>query len=153
MTRVPAQYSASALSRSVYHLWCAYESVELPSRRIALVLPSLCVPSKVGPKNRLGNCVFIAARHTTTLFPDRGHCFNTIQDTMHDIFHVFFVKLMAATPFVSIANHSCVKCGEPVAVSDAHTANNGIMDRKLVLVAKNQNRQTATTTNPARSLR
>ncbi len=33
---------------------------------------------------------------------------------------------------------SCVKRGEPVAVSEAHTASDGIMNHKLVLIARTQ---------------
>jgi hypothetical protein len=44
---------------------------------------------------------------------------------------------MTAAPFARIT-HSCVKCSEPVALSEAYTARDGVMDHKLVLVARNQ---------------
>jgi hypothetical protein len=61
---------------------------------------------------------------------------------MHDTFRMLFVALMAGAllpDVMSVLESSTAAKVEPLAVvATAHTASDGIKDRKLALIAKNQ---------------
>jgi hypothetical protein len=58
--------SAPALSRSIYRLWCARESVQLANRRIDPGLPTLCVSDRKWDRRVALETIFTAARYTST---------------------------------------------------------------------------------------
>jgi hypothetical protein len=141
-TKAPAQRSlvdsASALSRNIYRLWCARESVQLANRRIDPARPSYFVRfrSKVRPQSCLGyylHCreahLRTASRQGTLAQHDSGYDARSIP-------HVL-IQIMTAASLLRIARR-CVKRSGPVAVSEGHTVSDGIMDHKLVLLARNQ---------------
>jgi hypothetical protein len=61
-----------------------------------------------------------------------------MHDTSHAICRTHDWRTVARRNGQVRIAHSCVKRGEPVARSEAHTVSDGIMDHKQVLVTRNQ---------------